>query len=171
MLVFSVQSTMSKKDWRKFLTAAVLRRNPKVMLIINVLALGAAFLLSWDSVEGFNFVKMSMLFPVLWAAQVGAVLWMSIRANLNRIGQDQSTFELPSTFNFYEEKIGIKAPGVKQQSKVPYSSFWACLESRDFIIFYVTPEEGIALCKRDAEDLEGLRTFLKEKFGERFGKM
>ena len=112
MPVFSVQSTMSKKDWRKFLTAAVLRRNPKVMLIINVLALGAAFLLSWDSVEGFNFVKMSMLFPILWAAQVGAVLWMSIRANLNRIGKDQTSFELPSTFNFYDEKIGIDRKSV-----------------------------------------------------------
>jgi len=30
---------------------------------------------------------------------------------------------------------------------------------------------GIALCKRDAEDVNALRDFLKARFGERFGKL
>lgn len=171
MPVFSVQSTMNQKDWRKFLRIAVLRRNPKVMLIINILALGAAFLFSWDSVTGFSFTKMCMLFPLLWAAEVGAVLWMTINANMKRIGKDKTAFELPSTFNFYEEKLGIKAPTAKMQTKLPYEKFWGCLESRDFIVFYITSEEGIALCKRDVEDIRALEAFLKEKFGERFGKL
>lgn len=171
MPLFSVQSTMTKKDWKKFLRIAVLRRNPKVMLIINILAIGAAFLLSWDATLGFDFVKMCILFPLLWAAEVGAVLWMTQNANLKRMGKDQSAFALPSTFNFYEDKLGIKAPGAKQQTKVPYDSFYGCLESRDFIVFYISQEEGIALCKRDAEDIDALREHLKEKFGERFGKL
>ena len=171
MPVFSVKSIMTKKDWRKFITVAVLRRNPKVMLIINAMALGGAFMLSWDSVTGFDFVKMCKLFTVMWFAAVSAILWVSFRANMKRIDQDKRAFTEPGTFNFYEEKMGIKAPTVKMQTKVPYTSFCACLESRDFIIFYVTPEEGIALCKRDVEDIDGLRAFLKEKFGERFGKM
>jgi|GEM_PF-3696186 len=171
MPVFSVQSTMNKKDWRKFLRIAVLRRNPKVMLILNAMAIIAAFLLSWDAAAGFDFVKMCVLFPLLWAAEVGAVLWMTTRANLKRIGKDEQVFSLPSTFNFYEDKLGIKAPKVKQQTKVPYESFYACLESRDFIVFYLSEEEGIALCKRDVEDIQALQAFLKEKFGNRFGKL
>lgn len=171
MPVFSVQSTMTRKDWSKFLNIAVLRRNPKVMLIINLLAIGAAFLLSWDAVTGFSFTKMCLLFPLLWAVQVGAILWMTKRANLKRIGKDEKAFTLPSTFNFYEDKLGIKAPGVKQQTKVPYESFYGCLESRDFIVFYISQEEGIALCKRDVEDVGALQSFLKEKFGNRFGKL
>ena len=82
MPVFSVQSTMTRKDWSRFLNIAVLRRNPKIMLIINLLAIGAAFLLSWDAVTGFSFTKMCLLFPLLWAVQVGAILWMTKRANL-----------------------------------------------------------------------------------------
>ncbi len=171
MPVYSVQSTMDKKDWRRFLRIAVLRRNPKVMLVINAMAIIAAFLLSWDPVEGFNFTKMCILFPVLWAAEIVAVLWMTQNANLKRMGKDERAFKLPSTFNFYEDKLGIKAPTAKQQTKVPYESFFACLESRDFIVFYLSQEEGIALCKRDVEDIEGLRAHLKAKFGDRFGKL
>ena len=65
MPVFTVRSAMSKKDWRKFLFTATFRRNPKVLLSIDAVALLAAFLLSWDSVTGFSLMRLALFFVFL----------------------------------------------------------------------------------------------------------
>lgn len=170
MPVFTVRSAMSKKDWRKFLFTATFRRNPKVLLSIDAVALLAAFLLSWDSVTGFSLMRLALFFVFFFLAAAAAVACMTEKANLRRMGKNQH-FGEETVFQFYEDKLGIRAPGVRQQSRLAYDQFDACLESRDFFVFYVTPEEGIALCKRDAEDPDGLREFIKARFGARYGKL
>lgn len=170
MPVFTVRSVLSKQDWRKFLYIATFRRNPKVLLCIDGIALIAAFLLSWDRQSGFSVVRMALLFVLFFLAAVAAVACMTERANLRRMGKNRH-FGEETVFQFYEDKLGIRASGSKQQNRLAYAHFEACLESRDFFIFYITREEGIALCKRDAEDPEGLREFLKARFGARFGRL
>ena len=155
---YSVESVMTKGDYRRFLYYAVFFKNPKVVLGCNLIALMAAVLFSFGP-GGLDVPRAALYFVAFDFLALGAVAFLTEKSNKNHMGKKTETIN----YAFYDEKVGIKTEELNTQRKIKYSQIYSLEESKRFLIFFLTNQDALPLKKSCCEDVDGLKAFLKSR--------
>lgn len=170
-VVFEIKTMMEKEDYRKFLYIATFRRKPIILPMIGLFA----FLVAWlqgGLGEHFSMFRILLLWMFLFAIGVGTVCFRVERRNKDRIKTDQTgTFGSETILTFYEDSLKMVTPNVEGTSTLQYHQFYQVLESKDYFIFYFSKNLASLLRKKDMEDIDDFREFIKQKISRRCRKI
>jgi hypothetical protein len=166
--LFLFTTKMEKEDYRKFLYTATFRKNPAVIWILSgICLLGAIFL--QISAGQIKILSLLLQWCMLMAVAVGVICFQVERKNKSRIRTDKTgTFEQETVLYFYPQCLKTEVPAIKGTHTLEYHQFFQVLESKDYFMFYYSKNLASLLRKKDMEEIDGFREFLKEKFGARY---
>lgn len=166
--VFTVETTMEKNDYRKFLYTATFLKTWYLLPMLLGMTLLGALLLAWVK-ESFAVPAILPLWVELSVVAVGAVCFQVEHKNKRRQKTDRSgTFGSKTILRFYEDKLEMETVSPASKGELAYEQFYQLLESRTFFIFYINATQASLLRKVDVSDVKELRTFLKAKFENRY---
>lgn len=166
-----IHTTMSKEDYRKFLYIATFRRNKFIIPFLGLISLVAGLIVSFES--GYlNFTKLIISWIALFALAIAVAIFKVERRNAQRIKTDKTgVFDSMNTLKFYQDRMVMENKELKSTGELKYSQFYALLESKDYFIFYITVNQASLVRKKDVENPDGFRAFLKEKFGSKYKRI
>lgn len=165
---FAVQTKMEKEDYRKFLYLATFFREKFTLpMVFGFAALGAAGIqLSEGAFAPLRFILLTVF---LFAAAIGVLCLRVERQNKRRVASDKTgTFGGVVTLRFGDEEIEVENAALHSTGKPRYDEIYELLETADYFIFYFTATQASLLRKKDVEDPEALKAFLKEKFAKKY---
>ncbi|HZK24455.1 MAG TPA: YcxB family protein [Oscillospiraceae bacterium] len=171
--LFTVETTMEKKDYRKFLyTATFLKSKGAIPYIFLFSAVVAGLLVYQDSY--FNVTQFIIYWAVLIGAAVLAVIFQVERRNKQRIATDKTgAFGAKERLDFYEDFQVIKSTAFAGETSIKYSQFYQVLESRDYFITYFNMNQASLIRKEDLEreTAEKLRSLYQKKMGKNYKRI
>ncbi|NLK37099.1 MAG: YcxB family protein [Epulopiscium sp.] len=166
--LFIITTKMEKEDYRKFLYTATFRRNPAVLWILAGISLLGTIFLQF-SVGQIRILPLLLKWCLLMVIAVVVICFQVERKNKTRIRTDKTgTFEQETVLYFYPQHLKTEVPAVKGTHTLEYHQFFQVLESKDYFMFYYSKNLASLLRKKDMEELDSFREFLKEKFGARY---
>ena len=81
---FTINTTMSKEDYRKFLYVATFRRNKLVVPFIVLISLIASLIITLDG-ESFNYIKLFISWILFFIIAIAVVIFKVERKNAQRV--------------------------------------------------------------------------------------
>ena len=100
-----INTTMTKKDYRKFLYIATFRRNKLIIPLLGLISLAAGLMISFEN-ENIDFTKLIISWIALFALAIAVVVFKVERRNAQRIKTDKTgTFDSINTLKFYEDRM------------------------------------------------------------------
>ena len=166
-----IHTTMAKEDYRKFLYIATFRRNKLALPLVGLIALLGALIVSFE--DGYlNPTALIISWIGFFALAIAAVVFKVERRNAQRIKTDQTgAFDSINTLKFYDDRLVMENQQLKSTGELKYNQFYGLLESKDYFIFYITVNQASLVRKKDVENPDGFRAFLRERFGSRFKRI
>ena len=162
---FIINTTMTKKDYRKFLYIATFRRNKAIIPMLGLIALLGSIVINSRrySITLIEFLIIAWIF--LFALAIGVVIFKVERKNAQRVKTDKTgTFDSINTLKFFDDKLVFENEELKSTGELRYDQFYALLESKDYFIFYLTMNQASLVRKRDLDDPDAFKEFILEKF-------
>lgn len=160
----TVNTIMTKEDYKKFLYIATFRRNKLVLPLLGFIALVASVILSFNDGH-FNPTLLIFSWIFLFGLSIAVVMFKVERKNAQRIKTDQTgTFDSINTIKFCDDRIVMENASLKSTGELKYNQFYALLESKDYFIFYWSLNQASLIRKKDVQDVEVLKTFLSKHF-------
>ena len=166
-----INTTMTKEDYRKFLYIIVFK---KYKLTIPLWGLVTAVLSLIISFEYGFFVPFRFIvgWVFLFALAVGAIVFKAERRYKQRLKTDRTgAFGSTNTLKFYEDKIVMESDSPRSAGELTYEQFYAVLESKEYLIFYLTSAQASLIRKKDIAHLEEFREFIAGKFPGRYKRI
>lgn len=165
---FTVNTTMSREDYRKFLYIATFRRNKLIIPYIGLISLVGSIIISWDN-GSLNPAKLVISWIFLFALAIAAVIFKVEKRNAQRVKTDKTgAFDSINTLKFYDDRLSIENNMLKSTGELKYDQFYALMESKDYFIFYLNMNQASLVRKKDIENPGAFREFIVEKFGKRY---
>ncbi|HEY8423119.1 MAG TPA: YcxB family protein [Thermoclostridium sp.] len=166
----TVNTVMTKEDYRKFLYIATFRRNKFTIPMIGLIALLGSLIISLDG--KFSAIKLIISWILLFALAIIAVLLKVERKNAQRVKTDKTgTFDSVNTLKFYDDRIVMENEALKSTGELKYDQFFAVMESKDYFIFYLTVNQASLIRKKDIDNPDLFRDFIIEKFKDKYKKI
>lgn len=166
-----VNTQMTKSDYRHFMYLATFKKNKFMLpLLLAMALLGSLFIVleafGFDLGKWFIGTAMFLCFEI-------AVLVLKIEFRIDRRYKTDciGTFNRNTRLTFYLDKVVIEQPDLKSSGELTYEQFYSLRESASLFMFYLNANQATLVRKKDVEDVEGLRSFLMERFGTRYKKM
>ena len=161
---FIINTTMTRKDYRKFLYFATFRRNKLIIPFLILISLVGSIIVSLDS-GGINFIMLIISWILLFALAVIVVILKIEKRNSQRIKTDKTgAFDSINTLKFFDDRIVMENKALKSTGELKYSQFYRLMESEDYFIFYITANQASLVRKKDVDDPDAFRKFIVEKF-------
>ena len=165
---FIIKTVMEKEDYRKFLYTATFRRNKMIIPLILLISLVGGIFISF-SLESFNIFTILISWVLLFILAVAVICFKVEHRNKVRIKTDNTgTFGSVNILTFYEDKIVMENESIKSKSEMKYIQFYEILESKDYFIFYLTANQASLIRKKDVEEPESFKEFLKGIFKDKY---
>lgn len=166
-----VNTQITKSDYRQFMYLATFKKNKFMLPLLLAMALVGSWFIVLEA-YGFNLGKW-LGGAALFLCFEMAILVLKIELRIDkRYKTDRvGTFDVNTRLTFYPEKVVIEQPKLKASGELTYEQFYCLRESATLFVFYLNAAQATLVRKKDVEDLEGLRIFLKERFGTRYKKM
>jgi len=171
--LFTVETTMEKKDYRRFLYTATFCRRKAVIPFILLISAAAAALLAYEH-SYFDVIKFIIYWLFLAAAAVLAIIFQVERRNKQRINTDKTgAFGAKETIDFFEDFLTIKSTAFAGETSIQYSQFYQVLESKDYFITYFNMNQAALIRKEDldSETTDKLRALLQRKMGRNYKRI
>jgi len=166
----TVNTVMTKEDYRKFLYIATFRRNKFTIPMIGLIALLGSLIISLDG--KFSAIKLIISWILLFALAIIAVLLKVERKNAQRVKTDKTgTFDSVNTLKFYDDRIVMENEALKSTGELKYDQFFAVMESKDYFIFYLTVNQASLIRKKNIDNPDLFRDFIIEKFKDKYKKI
>lgn len=171
--LFTIKTSMEKKDYHKFLyIATFLRKKFTIPVIIIISALMAAFV-SYN--KGTFELKGFLIYWVLLLAITLFAIIVKIEVqNRERIKADKAgVLKSIETLDFFDDAIVVKSTAFKSKSKVKYYKFYEVIETKDYFLIYFNRRQASIIRKVDLEEslVNELRNLLIEKIGPKYRKL
>lgn len=100
--------------------------------------------------RGFSWHALVLSALLFFALSIGLVIFKGERRNKQRVNSDNTgIFEASKHFLFYEDKLVIQTLEPASKFELEYSKFYACIESKNLIIFYLSQKEATLIRKKD----------------------
>ncbi len=165
---FLIQTTMEKEDYRKFLYIATFCRNKFTIPLVAAMALVGSLIVNLKNnslhLQGFLLTWIFML-----VLAVGAVCFRVERQNKQRVTTDKTgTFGAESLLHFYEDKVVMETKSLNSTGELRYDQFHRLIESKEYLIFYLTANQAALIRKKDIENIAGFKAFIVPKFSNRY---
>lgn len=171
MPLFTVETTITKSDYHKFLYITAFFKRPFRILFLVILAA------VWAALVGFSRdLLMPQAFAAVWAAAVAAIVAIQcVEIELRfrrRVATDNTGFFGGETvLEFFDDKLSAKSEPMGALSSMEYDKFYALYESRDYFMFYLNDGQASIIRKCDIPEQKALTDFLKVKFAGRYKKI
>jgi len=168
---FTINTTMSKEDYRRFLYIATFRRNKAVIPLLALISLIAGLMISLDG-GTVSLTRIMINWLAFFALAIAvAVIKIEVK-KAQRIKTDKTgTFNSVNTLKFYEDRIVFENEALMSRGELNYSQFYALMESKDYFIFYFTLNQASLIRKGDIEDLDAFKEFVVEKFADKYRRI
>ncbi|MDF3004786.1 MAG: rane associated protein [Oscillospiraceae bacterium] len=165
---YIVRTTMEKEDYRKFLYLATFCKNKMVVPMIACLAFAGSLVLNWNLHDAsWGIVMLYWVF--LFVLAIAVVCLKVERKNKLRVTTDNTgTFGSLNVLKFYSDKVVMDNASLKSTGELKYSQFYSVVESKDYLIFYITANQASLIRKKDVEYLEPFKQFIKETFVDKY---
>ena len=168
---FVIKTAMEKEDYKKFLYVATFFRNKMIIPMILLISLAGGVFIS-ISLESFNVFTILISWVLLFILAVAVICFKVEYRNRLRIKTDNTgTFGSVSILSFYEDNMIMENEILKSKSEMEYKKFYEVLESKDFWIFYFTANQAYLIRKKDVEELESFKEFLKGIFKDKYKRI
>lgn len=171
--LFTIKTSMDKKDYHKFLyIATFLRKKFTIPVIILITALMAAFV-SYNN-RAFEVKSFAVYWLILLIITLFAIIVKIEFQNRERVKADKAgILKAIETLDFFDDAIIVKSTAFKGKSKVKYYKFYEVIETKDYFLVYFNRKQASIIRKKDLEgNLEGgLRDLLIEKVGYKYRKL
>lgn len=165
---FKIKTKMEKEDYRKFLYIATFCRSKVVIPMIVGIALVGSIALNY-STWGLNIVGVILWTVILFVISMSVICFRVERRNKSRITTDNTgAFGSETVLLFYDDRIVIENKEMKSMGELRYDQIYSLLESKDYFLFYINANQATLIRKKDVEDCDSFRNYLKEKFGEKY---
>lgn len=164
----TINTTMSKEDYRKFLYIATFKRNRAIIPMLALIAFIGSIIVNLNN--GYlNVTKLIISWMLLFAMALVVILFKVERKNALRIKTDKTgTFDSINTLKFFDDRIVMENKALKSTGELKYSQFFALMESKDYFIFYLTANQASLIRKKDVDNLNYFKSFVVEKFGSKY---
>ncbi len=167
-LKFLIKTVMEKEDYRKFLYTATFFRNKMIIPMIALISFIGGIFISL-SLDNLTLLTILVSWILLFILCIVVICFKVENKNKSRIKTDNTgTFGSISILSFYEDKMIMENESMKSKSEMEYQKFYEVLESKDFWIFYFTANQASLIRKKDVEESESFKEFLKSVFKEKY---
>lgn len=168
---FLIETTMTREDYKKFLYIATFRRNKLLVPFMIILSIVGSLAIGFDQ-DGFSWIRFVISF-VIFTPLIFAIIILQVEGkNAKQIKTDQTgSFDSVSKLTFFEDKMILQNETFKSTGEVQYAQFYGVRESKEYFIFYLTLNQAALIRKTDVEEVSGFRTFLMDKFKERYKRI
>lgn len=167
----TINTTMSKEDYRKFLYIATFRRNKVILPMLGLISLIGSMIVGLHS-GNLDLIKFIVNWIFLFVLAIIVVLFKVERKNAQRIKTDKTgAFDSINTLKFYDDRIVMENKALKSTGELNYSHFFALLETKDYFIFYLTVNQASLVRKKDVDNLNAFKEFIVEKFGSKYKRI
>ncbi len=169
-VLFEINTTMDKEDYRKFSYLTIFRRKYFTVAMIILLAAVASFLASFAD-EVFEIQEFLLLWLLLIVTAFGAICLRVEykgfkRMNMVKVG----LVSVQQDLFFYENYLTAEDDKGNESKKIKYDRLHQVLESQDYFIIYANASSASVIRKKDidAEVRDDFKTFLRVKLDNRF---
>lgn len=171
--LFTVETTMNKKDYHKFLYIATFLRSKIIIPFFMTLSGIMSFLLTYKETP-FNITKFILFWILLLAIAISVVIFKVERKNNQRIKTDRTGFfGSKETLDFYEDYVKIKSTAIEGETKIKYGQFYQVLESKGYFITYFNVNQASLIRKEDmdGDTIEKLRLLYQNVMGKNYKRI
>ncbi len=169
--LFTITTRMEKEDYRQFLYIAAFLRNKMVIPFIIILCVAGSGFISFSAGK-FEICRFIIWTIFMFFIEVAVICIKVERRNRQRIKTDKTgTFDTDCILHFFEHKMIMETEANKSYGELMYEQFYGILESRKYIIFYITINQASLIRKKDVDNLEEFVCFLKGRFEKRYKKV
>lgn len=168
---FVINTTMTKEDYRKFLYIATFRRNKTIIPVLGLISLLGGIIISWDG-GSIDFARLVISWILLFALAIAVAVIKIETKKVQRIKTDKTgAFDSINTLKFYDDRVVIENKALKATGELKYDQFYTLIESKDYLIFYLTINQASLIRKTDVDDLDAFKAFIIERFGSKYKKI
>lgn len=171
--LFTIKTSINKKDYSRFLyIATFLRKKFTIPAIIVITALMAGFV-SYNNrifeLKSFLIYWLILLIITLFAIVVKIEFQSRERAKADKA----SILKSIETLEFFDDILVIKSTAFKGKSKIKYYKFYEVIETKNYFTIYFNRRQASIIRKIDLEDslVDELRNFLTGKIGHKYKKL
>ncbi|QIB70142.1 YcxB family protein [Aminipila butyrica] len=172
-ILFKVDTTMEKEDYKKFLYIAAFRRDYKTFLLMLGLAVCGSFMMASAGIS-MNAWKFALFSVLLFSLGFAAIcLRIELRYRQQVKADSRRLFGGWTHISFYNTHLKAEADMEAGKSKRDYGKFYKLIESKSYYIFYYSSNAATVLRKEDLPKgkEEAFRTFILDKFKGRYKKI
>lgn len=169
--IITINTTMTKEDYRKFLYIATFKRSKVIIPLMLLMSLVGALIISIGNGQ----IKPLLLiisWVLLFLLSVFVIISKVERKNKQRIKTDKTgIFDSVNTLKFYDDKMVMENKALHSIGQLSYKQFYALLESKDYFIFYLNENQASLIRKVDVQNLDEFKPFILGKFEGSYKKI
>jgi len=168
---FIINTTMTKKDYRKFLYIATFRRNKAIIPMLGLIALLGSIVIN-SRRYSITLIEFLISWILLFALAIAVVLFKIERKNAQRVKTDKTgAFDSINTLKFYDDRILMENKELKSTGELRYDQFHFLIESKDYFIFYLTANQASLVRKKDIDNTDAFKEFIVDKFEGKYKRI
>jgi hypothetical protein len=171
--LFTVKTTMGKKDYHKFLYISTFLKSKIMILFLLFLT---AFLSGRIAYSENQFdLKGFLIFWIILIIVAILVIIFKIEIKFKRIIKTDKTgsFDSQEILDFYEDFLIVKSKVFEGEMKVKYTQFYKVFESKDYFITYFNANKATLIRKKDMESevIDSLRSLYKKNLTNKYKRV
>lgn len=162
--IITINTTMTKEDYRKFLYIATFKKNKVVIPLMILISFIGGLAISYKNGQIQPFMLI-ISWVLLFLLSIFVIIYKVERRNKQRIKTDKTgTFDSINILKFYDDKMVMENKALHSTAQLSYDQFFTLLESKDYFIFYFTVNQASLVRKVDVSNLKEFKTFIIGKF-------
>ncbi|WP_042276984.1 YcxB family protein [[Clostridium] dakarense] len=171
--LFTVRTSMEKKDYRNFLYIAIFLKN-KIKIPVMILFIAFLSTLLAYSENEFYIKDFFIYFIILIIVFILTIIFKIEVKIKQRIKTDKlGTFNSQGILDFYESFLTAKSTVIEGESKIKYDQFYKVFETKNYFINYFNIDQAALIRKKDMENktIESLRNLYKNNIKNKYKRV
>lgn len=171
--LFTIETTMEKKDYHKFLYISTVLKSKIMILFLLLLTAFLSGQISYN--ENYFDLKEFLIFWIILVMVFFLVIIFKIETKFRKIIKTDKTgaFGSPEILDFYEDFLIVKSKVFEGEIKVKYDQIYKVFESKDYFITYFNANKATLIRKKGvkSEVIDSLRSLYKKNLINKYKKV
>lgn len=171
--LFTVKTTMKKKDYHKFLYISTFLKSNIMILFLLFLTAFLSGQIAYN--ENYFDLKNFLIFWIILMMVLILAIIFKIEIKFRQIIKTDKTgsFDSPEILDFYADFLIVKSKVFEGEIKVKYDQIYKVFESNDYFITYFNANKATLIRKKDmkSEVIDSLRSLYKKNLTNKYKKV
>lgn len=171
--LFTVQTTMAKEDYHKFLYISTFLKS-KMMMIFMIFFTAFISGLIFYSENQFDLIGFIYYWIILMIVVI-LVTILKIEMKFKKVIKTDKTglWDSQEVLDFYEDFLIVKSKVFEGEIKVKYAQFYEVFESKDYFITYLNDNKASLIRKKDMESevIDSLRSLYRKNLTNKYKRV